>query len=85
MKKRKKDTLNHWDFNHLNRNNIPLPENDSPGSNSENELFEYLLGLEYGEETLEEMHDTGEIILADFPAELEIEPIKEENSSTKSD
>ena len=69
MKRQKKDILSHRDFNHLNRNNNPLPESDSPASGSENQLAEYLLGMEYGEESLEEMNDEGEIIPADEPAE----------------
>jgi hypothetical protein len=79
MKKKKKDTLNHWDFNFLNRNSSPLPENDSPGSSSENTLIEFLLGMQYGEETLEEMQDDQEMIPADYPAELERESEKNEN------
>jgi hypothetical protein len=71
MNKIKKDLLSHRDLNFLIKNQNPIPEKDSPASSSENQQLEYLLGMEYAEESLEEMKDSGELILADYPADDE--------------
>ena len=68
---KKEDLISYRKFNKLKNQETPLPSEDSPGDSADDEMDEMLLGMDYDEESLEDLNDIDEEVLADHPAELE--------------
>lgn len=55
--RKKQDSLSYGEFSRLMPQVIPNPTQDSPGDSAEDELRETLLGMDYGEESMEDLRD----------------------------
>lgn len=55
--RKKQDSLSYGEFSRLLPRANPNPTQDSPGDSGEDELRETLLGMDYGEESMEDLRD----------------------------
>lgn len=58
--RRKQDNLSYGEFSRLIPQANPNPEQDSPGDSAEDKLTEILVGMDYGEESEEDLRDPAE-------------------------